>query len=257
MQRIIPDKNWWDNESHNRNAATVCPYANSHSCPRYHDSVVLLKRSKMIAGITDTKEEELSEYWERTKFSSLCDEELPSVYSNENGGISSISNFCPEISYKYFYYYADYMCKYVDEIDQDTGVRIAVNDNIKNDWKYSWMTVTPRFYLDCDVFSHVKQFNENFGSDYLKRLHPNIVQQISRMNNCLDSNDPAGALHAASNILETMAKDISQNPNVSNQSLGGFLNNSRKSQAYLITLLLRLKIFMICVTNYLLLDTEA
>lgn len=47
----------------------------------------------MIAGITDTKEEELSEYWERTKFSSLCDEELPSVYSNENGGISSISNF--------------------------------------------------------------------------------------------------------------------------------------------------------------------
>lgn len=228
MQRIIPDKNWWDNESHNRNAATVCPYANSHSCPRYHDSVVLLKRSKMIAGITDTKEEELSEYWERTKFSSLCDEELPSVCSNKNGGVSSISNFCPEISYKYFYYYADYMCKYVDEIDQDTGVRIAKNDNIKNDWKYSWMTVTPRFYLDCDVFSHVKQFNETLGNDYLKRLHPNIVQQISRMNNCLDSNDPAGALHAASNILETMAKDISQNPNVSNQSLGGFFEQFKK-----------------------------
>lgn len=123
------------------------------------------------------------------------------------------------------------MCKYVDGIDQDSGVRIAEKENLKNDWKYSWMEVHPRFYLDCDVFNHVKLFNETLGNDYLKRLHPNIVQQISRMNNCLDSNDPAGALHAASNILETMAKDISQNPNVSNQSLSGFFEQFKKNSS--------------------------
>lgn len=110
------------------------------------------------------------------------------------------------------------------------------------------MSVNPKFYLDCDVFESVKNFNEELASDYLKRLHPNIIQQIDRMNNCLDNNDSAGALHAASNILETMAKEITQNPNVANESLGVFLNSSKKCQNYLRILLMLLKIFMIYAT---------
>jgi len=168
------------------------------------------------------KEKELREFWERTSFSSLCDEEVPGITLKEFGVLSSISNFCPEISFKYLGYYADYMHKYIDEIDQDIGARIAKKDKLANDWKYTWMSVNPKFYLDCDVFESVKKFNDELGNDYLKRLHPNIIQQIYRMDNCLDANDPAGALHAASNILETMAKEITQNPNVSNETLGGF-----------------------------------
>ncbi|HFF8946351.1 TPA: hypothetical protein ACGE6U_003891 [Serratia marcescens] len=228
MQRIVPDKNWWEKERNNRNASSICPYANSHRCPRYYESVVLLSRSNMIAGMTTEKAKELGEFWERTNFSSLCDEEVPAVTTNEFGGLTSISNFCPEISFKYLHYHADYMHKYVDEIDQDTGRCIAEKDNLENDWKYIWMSVNPKFYLDCDVFENVKSFNEKLGNDYLKRLHPNIVQQINRMNNCLDTNDPAGALHAASNILETMAKEITQNPNVSNEPLGGFFKQFEK-----------------------------
>ncbi|MEC9857171.1 abortive infection family protein, partial [Escherichia coli] len=34
--------------------------------------------------------------------------------------------------------------------------------------------------------------------------------------------------HAASNILETMAKEITQNPNVANESLGGFFKQFEK-----------------------------
>ncbi|WP_259468998.1 hypothetical protein [Salmonella enterica] len=228
MQRIVPDKIWWEKECNNRNASSICPYASSHRCPRYYDSIVLLSRSNMIAGMAPEKEKELNEFWERTNFSSLCDEEVPAVTTKEFGGLSSVSNFCPEVSFKYLSYYADHMHKYVDDIDQDTGRRIAEKDNLENDWKYTWMSVEPKFYLDCDVFESVKKFNEKLGNDYLKRLHPNIVQQINRMNNCLDTNDPAGALHAASNILETMAKEITQNPNVSNEPLGGFFKQFEK-----------------------------
>lgn len=228
MQRIVPDKIWWEKERNNRNASSICPYASSHRCPRYYDSIVLLSRSNIIAGMATEKEKELDEFWERTNFSSLCDEEVPAVTTKEFGGLSSVSNFCPEVSFKYLHYYADHMHKYVDEIDQDTGRRIAEKHNLENDWKYIWMSVEPKFYLDCDVFESVKKFNEKLGNDYLKRLHPNIVQQIDRMNNCLDTNDPAGALHAASNILETMAKEITQNPNVSNEPLGGFIKQFEK-----------------------------
>ncbi|WP_447046156.1 hypothetical protein [Vreelandella sp. H-I2] len=228
MLRVIPDKNWWEKERKKRNALSTCPYANSYRCPRHYESLDLLSRINVIAGISSEKKEELTAFWDRTIFSSLCDEELPSVSVNSFGGLSSVSNFCPEISFKYFRYYADYMYEHIDEIDRDSGVRIAERDKLENDWKYQWMSVGARFYLDCDVFERVKQFNDELGSSFLNRLHPNIILQINRMDNCLDANDSAGALHAASNILETMAKETTQNPNVENETLGSFFEQFRK-----------------------------
>lgn len=43
------------------------------------------------------------------------------------------------------------------------------------------MTVISGFYLDCDVFSYVKKFNENFGNDYLKRLHLDLPPILDTM----------------------------------------------------------------------------
>lgn len=229
MRRVVPDKVWWEQESQKRNASSTCPYANSHKCPRYYESLVLLSHINMIAGMTESKKAELGSFWEKTSFSSLCDEEVPSVSPKEYGGLSSISNFCPEVSFKYLNYYADYMYKYVDEIDQDSGTRIADRDNLTNDWRYTWMSVNPKFYLDCEVFDSVKVFNKERGSSFINRLHPNIIQLIQRMDNCLDDNDPAGALHAASNILETMAKDITQNSKTANKPLGRFFDEFRNA----------------------------
>lgn len=229
MTRIVPDKSWWEDERKRRNALPVCPYANAHKCPRFYDSLVLLASAKMISGLTTEKEKELGSFWEKTSFSSLCDEEVPALSTKRFGELSSIHNFCPEVSFKYLDYYADYMHRYIDEIDRDAGVLRAERDGLENDWKYYWMSVNPKFYLDCDVFHSVKQFNEELTNNYLNRLHPNIVQQIARMDNCLDSSDPAGALHAASNILETMAKDTTQNPNVADKPLGSFFDQFKRT----------------------------
>jgi len=222
MQRVIPDKKWWEIQSTTRSAQAQCPFANSYKCPRYYESLALLSKVNMISGMPKNKDEELSHFWGGTIFSSLCDEEVPSLRRKDYGSVASISNFCPEVSFKYFSYYADSMHKYADEIDHDSGIRNAVRDGLPNDWKYNWMAVHPVFYLDCEIFNNVKIFNEEQHGSYLNRLHPNIIQQISRMDNCLDANDPAGVLHAAANILETMAKDITNNTNNSKSSLGSF-----------------------------------
>ncbi|MCC4820091.1 hypothetical protein LMH81_26615, partial [Vibrio lentus] len=102
----------------------------------------MLSQVNMIAGLTKNKSDELDLMWANTSFSALCAEEVPSIGQNQNGSLSSVSNFCPEASYKYFGYYADYMCKYVDEIDQAVGERCANRDKLAGDWRYSWMSVS-------------------------------------------------------------------------------------------------------------------
>ncbi|MGR5334274.1 hypothetical protein ACPV5I_02530 [Vibrio gigantis] len=221
---IIPNKIWWLEESQKRKALTSCPYASSHNCPRYYESTVLLSRINMIAGLPNKKEEELDRLWNNTSFSALCDEEVPSINTRHNRSLGSVSNFCPEVSFKYIGYYADYMCKYFDEIDQEIGERLAHEAQLSDDWRFSWMSVRARFYLDCEVYDRVKYYNEALGQSYLTRLHPNIVQLINRMDSCLDNQDATGTIHAAANILETMAKEVTENGNVADQSLGGFFS---------------------------------
>ncbi|MDC0610328.1 hypothetical protein OAP63_06300 [Vibrio sp.] len=225
---IIPDKEWYKNQSKIHNGKLLCPYANSYKCPRYYESVVLLSRVNMISGLPDKKKDELETFWERTNFSALCDEEVPSISRNEYNQLRGISNFCPEIAFRYLEYYASFMYKYVDEIDQDFGCQRAKKDNLNNDWRYVWARVNAVYYMDCEIYERVVEFNKELGSNYLIRLHPNIVLLVSRMDSCLDNNDWAGAIHAAGNILETMAKEIVNNPKVANETLGGFIAQFEK-----------------------------
>jgi len=225
---IIPDKSWYVEESKKRSAMLACPYANAHKCPRYYESIVLLSRISMISGIPSDKMAELDFFWKGTNFSALCEEEVPSITQSEYGQLHSVSNFCPEVSFKYLFYYADYMHKYADGIDKDFGHERAEREKLENDWRYTWSIVRATFYLDCELYERVKKFNEELGSNYLSGLHPNIVLQVSRMDTCLDNGDATGALHAAANILETMAKEITANPKVANETLGSFFEQYKK-----------------------------
>lgn len=241
MKRVVPNKEWLERESEKRGVQMTCPFANSHKCPRYFDSLVLLSRANVIAGVPQDKEEELEYFWKNTSFSALCDEETPTIYRTKFGGVSAVHNFCPEVSYKHFYYYADHMQKYIDELDQEVGHRIAERDNLDNDWKFTWMDLSPRFYSDCEVFESVKEFNEGQNNSFLKKLHPNILLQLNRMENCLDNDDPTGVLHAASNVLETMAKDVTGNPNVASKSLGSFFEQFKKNTTLPLSLIQTIK----------------
>ena len=147
------------------------------------------------------------------------------------GRSSSFSNFCPEVTYTYFSYYASYLARYVDEIDKDSDQRVAERDCIENDWRYEWGFLTACHYLDCKVYNQVDDFNSKGIGKFDRLAHSNVVVLIGRMEQCLESNAPSGVLHAASNILETMAKDVLGDEKIANQTLGSFIEKYEKGSS--------------------------
>lgn len=224
MTITIPDSSWYRSKSSVVDAPFSCPYANVHKCPRYYASIYMLSEVRMITSINDDKKVALDTFW--------ADSELLPVISEDDTGISgkssSFSNFCPEVSFTYFHYYASYLAKYADEIDKDSGHRVAERENIRNDWRYEWAHVSACHFLDCSAYSQVHDFNSKGIGKFDKLAHSNVVALIGRMEQCLENDDPSGVLHAAANILETTAKDLVKSSSIENQTLGSFIGKYKK-----------------------------
>ncbi|RPA58880.1 hypothetical protein EGC86_18455 [Shewanella frigidimarina] len=230
MPITVPDSSWYRAKSSEAGVACSCPYANVHKCHRYYASVYMLGEVRMITSISDDKKSELDEFWNQSGLAPVIAEEDTGVSGSE-GKSSSFSNFCPEVSYKYFRYYASYLSRYVDEIDKDSGQRIAERENIEGDWRYEWQFLSACHYLECSVYDQVDEFNSKGIGKFDQLAHSNIVVLIGRMENCLESNDPSGVLHAASNILETMAKDVLGDERLANQTLGSFIDKYKNESS--------------------------
>ncbi|WP_134051619.1 hypothetical protein [Rheinheimera aquimaris] len=94
---------------------------------------------------------------------------------------------------------------------------------VRFNWRYQWGTVSACHFLDCSIYNQVHAYNSQGIGKFDKLAHANVVTLIGRMEQCLENSDPSGVLHAAANILETMAKDIINSSSIKNQSLGGFI----------------------------------
>ncbi|WP_321849882.1 hypothetical protein [Pseudomonas paraveronii] len=227
MPITVPDSSWYRKKSSESDAPSSCPYANVHKCPRYYASIYMLGEAKVTTSISADKKEALDALWENSTLLPVIGEDDTSI-SGANGRINSFSNFCPEVTFTYFRYYASYLGRYVDEIDKDYGQRVAEKENIPGDWRYEWGFMSACHYLECGVYSQVRDFNSHGIGKFDKLAHSNVVLLIARMEQCLESNDPAGVLHAAANILETTAKDILKGDNIADQTLGGFIEKYKK-----------------------------
>lgn len=222
MAITVPDSSWYRKISSDTYIPFSCPYANVHKCHRYYASIYMLGEVKMITSIDDDKKADLDAFWVKTDLLPVIAEDETGISGSE-GRSSSFSNFCPEVSFTYFHYYASYLAKYADEIDRDVGHKIAARESITNDWRYEWAFVTPCHFLDCYVYSQVDEFNSKGIGKFDQLAHSNVVVLIGRLEQCLENNDPSGALHAAANILETTAKDIIDSDKIADQTLGGFI----------------------------------
>lgn len=69
---------------------------------------------------------------------------------------------------------------------------------------------------------------DDIEDDDITNEHPNIRKLIRRIEVMYESEDWSGVLHTSACIFETLAKDIIENPNVENQSLGGFFDSYRE-----------------------------
>ncbi|MFJ4053181.1 hypothetical protein ACIPZC_06895 [Pseudomonas sp. NPDC089743] len=223
MPITIPDSSWYQSKSSDKGVPSSCPYANVHKCPRYYASIYMLGEARVTTSISDNKIEALDSFWKESGLLPVIEEEDTGI-SGSDGKTTSFSNFCPEVTFTYFNYYASYLGRYVDEIDKDCGQRTAERENIPGNWRYEWGFLTECHYLDCAVYNQVKDFNSKGIGRFDRLAHSNIVVLIGRMEQCLEKNDPAGVLHAAANILETTAKDIIKSDSVNNQTLGSFID---------------------------------
>ena len=230
MAITVPDSSWYRKKSSETDAPFSCPYANVYKCHRYYASIYMLGEVKMITSIDDDKKIDLDAFWAESDLLPVVEEDDTGI-SGFEGKASSFSNFCPEVSFTYFGYYASYLARYVDEIDSDVGHRIAALENITNDWRYEWGFLTECHFLDCSVYSQVRGFNSKGIGRFDQLAHSNVIVLIGRMEQCLEKNDPSGVLHAAANILETTAKDIVGSEKIANQTLGSFIKKYKKESS--------------------------
>ena len=230
MPITIPDSSWYRAKSSEAGVACSCPYANVHKCYRYYASIYMLGEVQMITSISDEKKSELEKFWKQSGLVPVIAEDDTGI-GGLVGRLSSFSNFCPEVTYTYFGYYASYIARYVDEIDKDSGQKIAEGEGLENDWRYEWGFLTACHFLDCSVYTQVNEFNSKGIGKFDRLAHSNVVVLIGRMEQCLESTDPSGVLHAASNILETMAKDVLRDDKLDNQTLGSFIEKYKKGSS--------------------------
>ncbi|MCF1486388.1 hypothetical protein LZ838_03300 [Pseudomonas sp. AA27] len=118
----------------------------------------MLGTANITTKINEEKIAYLDSFWASTGLLPIIDEDCTGI-STSNGKLASLSNFCPEVTFTYFGYYASYMTKYADEIDREIGCAIAEREKIPNDWRFIWATVTPCHFTDCKLYSQTKEFN--------------------------------------------------------------------------------------------------
>lgn len=230
MPITVPDFSWYQSKSSERGAPSSCPYANVHKCPRYYASVHMLGAAKVITSISTSKVEALDAFWRESGLLPVIEEEDTCIGGGD-GRITALENFCPEVAFTYFRFYASYLARYVDETDKDCGHRIAEREKIPGDWRYEWGFLSACHFLDCSVYNQVDTFNLKGVGNFERLAHSNVVILIGRLEQCLEKNDPAGVLHAAANILETTAKDIIKSDSINNQTLGGFIEKYKKASS--------------------------
>jgi hypothetical protein len=79
--------------------------------------------------------------------------------------------------------------------------------------------------LDITV---IIQDEDNIPEPDLSNDHPNVRRLVIRMNSALAAHDYPGVLHGSASVFETLAKDVTQNPSVNDQTLASFFAGYRK-----------------------------
>ena len=152
MNFINPTLEWYKSISAKYNLSPRCPFASSYKCPIYYQSLSLLKDTG--ATKLDEKEDtQLEEYWEKSKLNPILKEEMPGV-TTKNKKFTALYNFCPEVTFLRFRYFAEMLSEFADEIDKDVRYTELEKRNIDtNDWRWYFQYLTPQHYTDSSYYS--------------------------------------------------------------------------------------------------------
>lgn len=149
----IPDREWYANLSQERGAAFRCPFATVESCPRYYQSLSLLGKAGSTK-ISETENERLLTHWKKSDLWPRTDEQATSLFGDDLGNPSIYCNFCPEVTFERFGYFATTLTKYADEIDVDSAHKRLVEEGAPSDHpRWFWGSCAGQHFTECPIYA--------------------------------------------------------------------------------------------------------
>lgn len=149
MDITIPDLNWYLTKSEKSNSSPRCPFATIESCPRFYQSLSLLGGAGSTS-IEQSEDERLLEKWKASDLWPKTGEQETIIYGNDK----FFDKFCPEVAFERFGYFASYLGRYSDELDQDLAhKKLGEMGASSKDYRWAWSSVMPMHFTECPLYS--------------------------------------------------------------------------------------------------------
>ncbi len=147
-----PNREWYSKLSQERGATFRCPFATVEACPRYYQSLSLLG-SAGSTKIPDVEDERLHKHWKSSDLWPRTDEQTTGIFG-ESGNPSIYSNFCPEVTFERFGYFASSLNRYADELDSGHAHERLAREGVPPDHpNWSWSSCVPQHFTDCSIYA--------------------------------------------------------------------------------------------------------
>ena len=153
----IPKLDWYTSESERLGVTPRCPFASVERCPRYYQSLSLLGTAGSTS-IDSSEDSRLREFWEGSDLWPRTREYATAIFGSKNDDGDwermSLSNFCPEVAYDRFGYFASGLGDYADEIDAGIAhENLAKNDGAPGHWRWRWNSLEQMHYTSCPTYA--------------------------------------------------------------------------------------------------------
>lgn len=148
----VPNREWYSNLSQERRVPFRCPFATVGSCPRYYQSLSLFG-SAGSTKISEAEDKRLLKHWQSSDLWPRTDEQATGLFG-EPGNPSIYSNFCPEVTFERFGYFATSLTRYSDEIDSGVAHKRLVSEGAPPGHpRWSWESSTSQHFTECPIYA--------------------------------------------------------------------------------------------------------
>lgn len=215
---IYPDLEWYAAVSERKKLVARCPYATPSRCPRYFESVSLLSKAGIMAGLSTKVHDELLGKWEAHELWPSTAESATSISGGKKP--NCFSNFCPEVSFDAFKLFASTVIGFYDELDRDLREQQLARDTVSNspDWRRDWEYVEPRHYSECPLYAKLHQEKQVTQINF----HGSITGQVNVAGESISS--PVLHITVADIISKIESSDASpEDKETAKSLLQGFL----------------------------------
>ena len=177
---IKADLEWYIATSTERQVLPRCPFATVDKCPRYYQSVLVLGLGSQFTQLDPDENQRLLDKWKKTDVLPAVEEDVLST-SGGHGGINTYWQFCPEVSFERFGWFASSLIGHHHESEREVahaglraeltaearrilheelsaGKNLEIEVDISNvdpgsDWRWAWSFLTPRHYTECPLYA--------------------------------------------------------------------------------------------------------